>query len=356
MKKLALLHQKINYTKRPVKFVIYAGISLRDIIVSLPFVAALKQNLPHSLIYLILPKNLGWMVSLVREIDGALYLEPNEEVSLLDSMRLYSFHVSVQFVPNLKLGFYFWLLRIPFRVGCGRTFSERLFFNICPRKPREKKEYEWRLSFLNIFGLARNYVYPQVLVFSPKVARPFFLFCSESMANGPSGLSLPQWLELAKRLKTSRPKLFLFVTTPPPHWENLPHGIEFRYVSSWQAACEIISQAAMLFANINEAAYLASLYQIPHVVAFQAQEGENLDRWFTLPLKEAPHQELYFIKVNFFNGCGEHDLEKLLLAYRSWLLARRDARRKQRKKTKEFMKSISPWLTWFNFKEGLHES
>lgn len=209
---------------------------LGDFTLALPSFALIKQALPHAQLTALVPNYTREVAALSPWIDGVL-IDPGrrQELELLRRLRAGGFDAVITLFSTTRIGLTLFASGIPYRLAPA-TKAAQVFYNhrLLQRRSRsEKPEFEYNLDlarrFLADLGLAAGAPRrPYLAAETAEVARleaefraqygvaaaTKLVFVHPGSGGSANNLSVEQYAELARRLRSSAEHLIVISSGP----------------------------------------------------------------------------------------------------------------------------------------------
>lgn len=320
----------VSKNKSTLKILVVRNDKLGDFMLTYPSFAMLKQALPQTRIFALVPAYTREMAESCRWIDDII-TDPgataatSEQRRLLSSIRAQDFDVAITLFSTTRIGLLLFLAGIPHRVAPATKIAQ-FFYNsrLTQRRSRsEKPEYQYNTELINFFLTSRGIDIP------PMPSPPWLSFDSDHIKQlknafclkhdispasrlvflhtGSGGsantLSAQQFAELSRHLselKISSTSLHFVLTAGPSELShahtvsallgNLPNTI-YHSTNGLRSFAEHIAFADLFISGSTGPLHIAGALDI-HTAAFYTRRRSATPlRWQTL---NSPDKRLAF--------------------------------------------------------------
>ncbi|MGD8593363.1 MAG: glycosyltransferase family 9 protein [Gammaproteobacteria bacterium] len=329
----------VGENKSTIKILVVRNDKLGDFMLAYPSFALLKQALPQSRIYALVPAYTQEMAASCRWIDDII-VDPGagaaarEQRQLLSTLRSQNFSASITLFSTTRIGLLLFLARIPRRVAPATKIAQ-LFYNLrlAQRRSRsEKPEYQYNTDLV-VFYLTRSGAdippmpTPPWLSFdSERIGQLRTTFCLEYdiapssrlvfLHTGSGGsantLSAQQFAELARHLNFTKNDFtpLHFVLTAGPNelahaqtvsalLGDLPNTI-YHSTDGLRVFAEHIAFADIFISGSTGPLHIAGALDIPTAAFYTRRRSATPLRWQTL---NSPDKRLAFTPPQDTDEC-----------------------------------------------------
>ncbi len=323
---------------KPPRILIVRNDGLGDFILTLPFIASLKKQVPDSKIYVLINKNIQLMIPMLADIDGAIVdegvllrrhrknfsaREKSQKRNELElEIKAYNFDVAIMLYAEGESAHLIKRCEIPIRVGpLRRWYFYR--FNAHykrSRKKSNKSEYSLNLSYLNELGLRADFTRPVVREMRddwplPGRARKKYAVL-HAYKRAKTALAWPpeRFAQLAKTLLAQK---YQVIAIGDAHdadelakiFAEVPEVVLATDLTLRQMFRVMIT-ARLFIGNSSGPLHVAALLGVPHVGLFPQNRVSSPRRWKTIPSEQGPAFQKYLLQPHFEKNCVGCELQK----------------------------------------------
>jgi ADP-heptose:LPS heptosyltransferase len=301
---------------------------LGDFILTLPLIASLKHQWPHSRIHALLAAPLLPLLPCLPDLEGALAdqgvllkrhrgrFPPDERRrlrrDLLEKLRAERFDMALLPYAEGDSARLVHQAGIPVRVGpLRRLFCWRFTRHFRhTRQGSRNPEYALNLRYLPLLGLSAAFRFPRFIPPpGPEAASaPYAVLHPHKRSGTALAWPLERFVALACRLEEGGLRLIVVgdgADRPvlEEHFGALP-GVRLETGRSLPELAGLIAGARLFVGNSSGPLHLAGLTRVPHIGFYPQDRVSAPERWRTLPFARAPDDfRDYLLASRFDKGC-----------------------------------------------------
>ncbi|MCZ6472254.1 MAG: glycosyltransferase family 9 protein [SAR324 cluster bacterium] len=322
------------------KILVVRNDGLGDFVLTLPLVAALKQQLPGARIYALVNQHLQGLLPLLPDLEGMIVDEgvllkrhrnlyaPRERKErrrdLLEQIKAQRFDLALLPYSEAASAALIHRARIPWRAGSGRRIYGWRFNlrNTASRKGSQSAEYELNLTYLARLGLEQTFTAPGVKLPTPQAGGEFDSGGRDYVVIHPhkrssTALSWPigNFVELARKFLRAGLDVTVVGDEPdaPVLREHFGQLRELRVATglSLPELVGLIARARLFVGNSSGPLHVAGLTGTPHIGFYPQNRVSSPARWRTLPVPDGPGaSHRYLLESSFPKNCVTCEMEK----------------------------------------------
>jgi len=320
-----------NKPRTPAKILVVRNDKLGDFMLAYPSFAMLKQALPHTRIYALVPAYTREMAQLCPWIDEII-VDPgtdasaNEQKQLLETVKTQNFSAVVTLFSTGRIGLLMFRAHIPQRVAPATKVAQ-FFYNqrLTQRRSRsEKPEYQYNIDLIAFYLRGNGYNIPALqqppfLYFEPEYLNQLkadfcrqhntapsskLIFIHPGSGGSANTLSAQQFRELANHLHATLsvvavPAVFVITAGPNElmHAQSLREllgelpTILYHSTSGLRAFAEHIAFADLFVSGSTGPLHIAGALDVPTAAFYTRRRSATSLRWQTL---NSPEKRLAF--------------------------------------------------------------